>query len=109
MAGLVVGIIRMAVEFSFPGPRCGSHDVDNRPDIISKVHYLMFAIILAAVSLVATLAITIVTAPRRKNQVSHRQTYKQTYKQTGRDRQTDMLSVCFSYIFRDNFYMFIPR
>lgn len=69
MAGLVVGIIRMAVEFSYPSPRCGSLDVDNRPDIISKVHYLMFAIILASCSLVATLCITIISPPRRKNQL----------------------------------------
>jgi len=69
MAGLVTGVVRMGVEFSYSGPTCGSGDEDKRPDIITKVHYLMFAIILCAVSLVVTIAVTIVTPPRRKEQV----------------------------------------
>jgi len=59
----------MGVEFSYANPTCGSGDPDLRPDIITKVHYLMFAIILCAISLVVTVAVTIVTPPRRKNQV----------------------------------------
>jgi sodium/glucose cotransporter 9 len=59
----------MGVEFSYSAPACGSDEVDNRPDVITKVHYLMFAIILATVSLVVTVAVTIVTPPRTKAQL----------------------------------------
>lgn len=69
MAGLLTGVIRMCVEFSYPVPYCGSGDPDTRPAIITDVHYLMFAIILASVTLVVTVALAIVTPPRRKNQL----------------------------------------
>jgi sodium/glucose cotransporter 9 len=69
MAGLVTGIVRMGVEFSYSVPKCGSGDVDTRPSIITKVHYLMFAIILCSVAFIVMVAISIVTPPRRKNQL----------------------------------------
>ena len=69
MAGLVTGIVRMGVEFSYKVPYCGSGDPDNRPDIITKVHYLMFAIILCAVAFVVMVPVSIITAPRSKSQV----------------------------------------
>ena len=69
MVGLVVGAIRMAMEFSYTAPACGSADVDNRPAIFANVHYLTFALILAAISFVVMILVSIVTAPRRAEQV----------------------------------------
>ena len=69
MAGLLTGIIRMAVEFSYKVPYCGSGDPDNRPNIITKVHYLMFAIILCSVAFIVMIGVSIITAPRSKKQV----------------------------------------
>ena len=69
LAGLVTGFTRMIVEFSYTSPNCGSGDEDIRPAIITNVHYLMFALILGAVCLVVTVAVTIITKPRRNEQV----------------------------------------
>jgi sodium/glucose cotransporter 9 len=69
MAGLATGITRMGIEFSYSAPKCGSGDPDNRPPILTKVHYLMFAIILCSVSFIVTIGATIVTPPRKKNQL----------------------------------------
>jgi len=69
MAGLVTGVIRMVVEFSYAVPTCGSGKEDKRPDIITKVHYLIFAIILCSVAFVVMVAVSVMTAPRTKKQV----------------------------------------
>lgn len=69
MAGLVTGIVRMGVEFAYSAPTCGSGDEDKRPDIITKVHYLIFAIILCSVSFIVMVAVSLMTPPRSKKQV----------------------------------------
>jgi solute carrier family 5 (sodium/glucose cotransporter), member 9 len=72
MAGLVTGIIRMGVEFAYSIPTCGSGKEDKRPEIITKVHYLIFAIILCSVSFIVMVAVSIMTPPRSKKQVRSR-------------------------------------
>lgn len=69
MAGLVVGAIRMAMEFGYTAPACGSTDVDNRPPVLATVHYLTFALILAVISFVVMILVSIITAPRKAEQV----------------------------------------
>nr|KAG5708557.1 hypothetical protein BaRGS_032978 [Batillaria attramentaria] len=64
MISLVVGVIRMIMDFSLPAPFCGSHDEDPRPDVLKKVHFLHFAIILSAVSVISTVVISLLTTPR---------------------------------------------
>ena len=61
MIGLVVGLIRMGLDFGYGSPACG--EADNRPVIISKIHFLHFTIILFFVSLFATIIISSVTGP----------------------------------------------
>jgi len=37
MVGLVIGVIRMAMDFAYPAPLCMEEDL--RPAIVSKVYY----------------------------------------------------------------------
>ncbi|XP_005095447.2 sodium/glucose cotransporter 4 [Aplysia californica] len=59
-----VGIVRMVLEFVYPGPPCGSLEVDNRPSVLTEVHFLHFAIIISAVSVISTVIISLMTEPR---------------------------------------------
>lgn len=61
MAGLVVGLIRMVLEFCYPPPACGQPD--GRPAVVADVHYLYFALILLAFSGLVIAAISLATAP----------------------------------------------
>ena len=61
MIGLLVGVIRMGLDFGYGSPGCGEED--TRPVIISKVHFLHFTIILFFVSLFATIIISLATGP----------------------------------------------
>ena len=44
MIGLTVGVVRMVLDFVYPEPGCGQ--VDLRPLIVSRVHYMYFALLL---------------------------------------------------------------
>ena len=68
MIGLVVGAIRMGLDFGYGSPGCGEED--NRPLIISKVHFLHFTIILFFVSLISTIVISLATGPIDDKHVS---------------------------------------
>ena len=70
MAGLAIGVTRMGLGFSYSEPVCGIPGEDLRPDILTKVHYLHFAIILAVCTLIVVVAVSYLTPPRSKNQVS---------------------------------------
>uniref|UniRef100_UPI00358FDF31 sodium/glucose cotransporter 4-like isoform X1 n=1 Tax=Myxine glutinosa TaxID=7769 RepID=UPI00358FDF31 len=48
LVGLVVGLVRLAVELSFSTPVCGEQDL--RPLLLRNVHYLHFAIFLCFLS-----------------------------------------------------------
>lgn len=74
VAGMLTGVVRMAIEFSYKVPRCGSGDEDLRPNILKDVHYTMFALIMFGVTMIVCVAISVVTPPRRKNQL-HRVTW----------------------------------
>ena len=63
MIGLVIGIIRFVMEFSYNVPLCGSGVPDLRPLVLSKVHYLHFALILFIISCIVTTAISLWTEP----------------------------------------------
>lgn len=61
MIGLVVGLIRMGLDFGYGSPGCGEED--HRPAIIGRVHFLHFTIILFLIALVATVVISLLTKP----------------------------------------------
>ena len=61
MVGLLVGVIRMGLDFGYGSPACGEED--TRPAIIAKVHFLHFTILLFVIALLATVVISLLTAP----------------------------------------------
>ncbi|XP_050924416.1 sodium/glucose cotransporter 4-like isoform X2 [Lates calcarifer] len=61
MTGLVVGLIRMVLEFSYVAPSCGQPD--HRPAILADVHYLYFALILLGLTCLIIAAVSLATAP----------------------------------------------
>ncbi|XP_054646672.1 sodium/glucose cotransporter 4 isoform X2 [Dunckerocampus dactyliophorus] len=61
MVGLVVGLIRMILEFSYEVPLCG--EPDQRPAILTEVHYLYFAILLMVLTCLIVAAVSLATPP----------------------------------------------
>ncbi|XP_076800520.1 sodium/glucose cotransporter 1-like [Clavelina lepadiformis] len=62
--GMIIGIVRMILEFAMGSPACGQPDF--RPTILSKVHYLYFSLILAACTLIISVCVTLLTPPINK-------------------------------------------
>ncbi|KAM9475768.1 sodium/glucose cotransporter 4 [Clarias gariepinus] len=61
MVGLVVGLVRMVMEFVYGTPSCGEEDV--RPPMLKDVHYLYFALILLALTALVITAVSLCTSP----------------------------------------------
>ncbi|GAB1288744.1 Sodium/glucose cotransporter 4 [Apodemus speciosus] len=61
MFGLVVGILRMILEFSFSAPACG--EVDRRPAVLKDCHYLYFALLLSGLTAIIIVIISFFTEP----------------------------------------------
>uniref|UniRef100_A0A671Q784 Sodium/glucose cotransporter 4-like n=1 Tax=Sinocyclocheilus anshuiensis TaxID=1608454 RepID=A0A671Q784_9TELE len=61
MVGLVVGTVRMVMEFVYSTPSCGEKDL--RPALLNDVHYLYFALILLALTALIITAVSLCTAP----------------------------------------------
>nr|XP_022321247.1 sodium/glucose cotransporter 4-like isoform X2 [Crassostrea virginica] len=74
MLSIVVGVIRMVLDFTFLAPACGSDEVDTRPEIISKVDFLHFATILALFATIAMVVISLFTQQRPESKL-HRLTW----------------------------------
>lgn len=68
MAGLAVGSVRMVLEFSYEVPACGQPDL--RPSVLTRVHYLYFAILLMAFSCSVMVAVSLATPPIPAKHVS---------------------------------------
>ncbi|XP_046547652.1 sodium/glucose cotransporter 4-like [Haliotis rubra] len=69
IAGLVVGIIRLVVDFTHPAPYCGSGEEDTRPAVLKHVHFLYFAMISAVVTSVVIAVVSLWTKPRSEAQL----------------------------------------
>ncbi|XP_021485047.1 sodium/glucose cotransporter 4 [Meriones unguiculatus] len=61
MFGLVVGILRMVLEFSYSPPACGEED--RRPAVLKDFHYLYFALLLCGLTAVIIVTISFFTEP----------------------------------------------
>ncbi|XP_060629449.2 sodium/glucose cotransporter 4 [Anolis sagrei] len=59
--GLVVGIVRMVMEFIYMTPSCGEED--QRPAVMKNVHYLYFAIILCVLTAAVIVCVSLCTPP----------------------------------------------
>ncbi|XP_045202821.1 sodium/glucose cotransporter 4-like [Mercenaria mercenaria] len=72
--GLLVGIIRMGLDFSVAPPYCGSGEPDERPLISAKLDFLHFSIINGIICVVVMVIISFCTTPRSEKQL-HRLTW----------------------------------
>jgi SSS family transporter len=63
MIGLLIGLIRFVWEYSYKNYPCGEEHMSAKPDIVSKVHYLHFGVILFAIVVAVTVTISLLTAP----------------------------------------------
>uniref|UniRef100_A0A8D3DRK6 Sodium/glucose cotransporter 4 n=1 Tax=Scophthalmus maximus TaxID=52904 RepID=A0A8D3DRK6_SCOMX len=81
MTGLVVGLIRMVLEFFYHAPSCGQPE--SRPAILADVHYLYFSLILLALTCLVIAAVSLATAPIPKEHL-HRLTWWSRYSQEPR-------------------------
>lgn len=72
MVGLVVGATRFILEFAvYPQPpSCSSGKESTIPDIISKVHYLHFGILLFVITVIVVIVISLLTKPINPKKVS---------------------------------------
>ncbi|NWH74689.1 SC5AA protein, partial [Piaya cayana] len=61
MAGLALGLARMGLELAHPSPRCGVPD--QRPWLLSDVHYLHFAVLLCVATAAVVVGGSLLTPP----------------------------------------------
>jgi hypothetical protein len=61
--GLGVGLIRFIWQFSYVEHPCVLSYLDERPLIISKVHFLHFGVILFLITCISSWAISLITEP----------------------------------------------
>ena len=61
MTGLVSGLIRLVLDFVYPEPNCWEED--TRPDVIAKVHYMYFAMILFFQGVIVMVVVSLLTKP----------------------------------------------
>ncbi|XP_049494408.1 LOW QUALITY PROTEIN: sodium/myo-inositol cotransporter 2 [Panthera uncia] len=66
--GLLLGLIRLALDFVYTQPRCDQPD--DRPAVVKHVHYLYFSMILSAVTLITVSVVSWFTEPPSKEMVS---------------------------------------
>lgn len=65
--GLLVGCIRMLLDFIYPAPLC--YEVDDRPGVLKDVHYLYFSVLLSFITLVVVVVVSLATEEPRPEQV----------------------------------------
>lgn len=65
--GLVLGVIRMILDFTFTEPQCGEQD--TRPAVVKDIHYLYFSMILSTVTLATLCAVSWLTEPPPEDKV----------------------------------------
>lgn len=71
LIGMVLGLIRMVLDFIYMQPRC--NEPDNRPAVVKYVHYLYFSIILSLVTLVVVVVVSLLTEPPPDSMVKNSQ------------------------------------
>ncbi|KAG7263248.1 hypothetical protein CRUP_038643 [Coryphaenoides rupestris] len=66
--GLLVGCVRMVLDFVYPAPQCS--EADGRPAVVKDVHYLYFSTLLSFLTLALVVGISLATEKPRPEQVS---------------------------------------
>ena len=77
MVGLVVGTVRMVMEFVYSTPSCGQED--TRPALLKDVHYLYFALILLGVTTLIITVVSLCTPPIEDKHVRNSHTHTHTH------------------------------
>ncbi len=68
MVGFLIGSARMALDFIYREPACA--EIDERPLLLRKVHYMYFAIILFWSTIISAVFISYMTDPPEPFRVS---------------------------------------
>ncbi|XP_075848384.1 sodium/mannose cotransporter SLC5A10 isoform X4 [Microtus pennsylvanicus] len=69
MAGLLVGALRLVLEFLYPEPPCGQPD--SGPALLRSVHYLHFAIALFLLTCAVVAAGSLLSPPPQQSQIEN--------------------------------------
>uniref|UniRef100_A0A8C5UHU6 Sodium/myo-inositol cotransporter 2 n=1 Tax=Malurus cyaneus samueli TaxID=2593467 RepID=A0A8C5UHU6_9PASS len=69
VVGLLLGVVRLVLDFIYPEPQCG--DPDSRPGVVKYMHYLYFSMVLAAISTLTVLVVSVATEPPAPEMVRH--------------------------------------
>lgn len=68
IVGLLVGCIRMLLDFIYPAPLC--HEEDERPGVLKYVHYLYFSMLLSFITLVVVVVVSLATEEPKPEQIT---------------------------------------
>ncbi|NWZ80836.1 SC5AB protein, partial [Poecile atricapillus] len=68
LLGLLLGAVRLVLDFIYPEPQCG--EPDGRPGVLKYMHYLYFSMVLAAVSTLTVLVVSVATEPPAPEMIS---------------------------------------
>lgn len=63
----IVGGIRLVLEFVYPTPSCG--EFDERPQILSKMNYLYFGVMLLFITASVIVVVSLLTSPRNPDEL----------------------------------------
>ena len=69
MAGMVIGVTRMITDFCFPEPECEAPD--TRPAIVTKFHYMYFAMMLFWLTGIVMIVVSLFTKAPEEGDVSN--------------------------------------
>lgn len=67
MMGMVVGVVRMILDFVYPEVGCGEED--TRPLLVAKIHYMYFATILFWLTIIVMIIVSLITEAPPEHQV----------------------------------------
>lgn len=67
VTGLLLGVVRLVLDFIYPEPRCDEPDL--RPGVVKYMHYLYFSMVLATVSTLTVLVVSLLTEPPSEEMV----------------------------------------
>ncbi|NXI17684.1 SC5AB protein, partial [Irena cyanogastra] len=68
LLGLLLGAVRLVLDFIYPEPRCG--EPDGRPGALKYLHYLYFSMLLAAATALTVLLVSLATEPPAPDMIS---------------------------------------
>ncbi|NXU37688.1 SC5AB protein, partial [Drymodes brunneopygia] len=68
LVGLLLGVVRLVLDFIYPEPQCG--EPDGRPGVLKYMHYLYFSMVLAAISTLTVLVVSVATEPPAPEMIS---------------------------------------